>query len=384
METNENNKGKRSYQHLSGQENIEHKNGNDPEYAKMPDEMDLTIGEMIRKLRKMQGMTQEQLSEGICSFSTISRIETGYFVPGKELLGKLLQRLKVKNRNYWFRCDEKTAFEEQLVENVFQMLEQENLVKDDRWLTAIEELKAAHGEKADHMMKLLDVIEMEDSNLLVQKFREESLLHEDFSYGQYRCDLLWKGLEEQAGRVLKDATEEEIAYHNYIERVCDRMLAESKKGVGANGDIDRMFICIKGVSLIRQGKAEEGEELFYALRKEIGQIRDLYRANDHRIAVCDINITIANMKLNRLDQAQDFLDHARRTLEKGSISWKIILRMQHVGIVLAIMQNDRGDSAYRLFQEARTLCLIRSGGNQLRAAEALQEEMSKRLLINVL
>ena len=35
------------------------------------------MGEVIQKRRKSLGITQEQLSEGICSVQTLSRVENG-------------------------------------------------------------------------------------------------------------------------------------------------------------------------------------------------------------------------------------------------------------------------------------------------------------------
>lgn len=35
------------------------------------------IGEVIKRTRESLGMTQEELSEGICTTETLSRIETG-------------------------------------------------------------------------------------------------------------------------------------------------------------------------------------------------------------------------------------------------------------------------------------------------------------------
>jgi transcriptional regulator with XRE-family HTH domain len=51
---------------------------------------------MIRRTRKMQSMSQEELAFGICSVSTLSRIENGLETPGRATLEKMLERLAGK------------------------------------------------------------------------------------------------------------------------------------------------------------------------------------------------------------------------------------------------------------------------------------------------
>lgn len=62
---------------------------------------ELFIGEMIKRKRKELGLTQEQLCEGICEPSTISRIESGRQVPAKNKLDALLQRLGLPGERYY-------------------------------------------------------------------------------------------------------------------------------------------------------------------------------------------------------------------------------------------------------------------------------------------
>lgn len=59
------------------------------------------IGEILRSHRLAQKITQEQLCEGICDPSTISRIENGRYIPSKDMLILLLQRLGVVGTRYY-------------------------------------------------------------------------------------------------------------------------------------------------------------------------------------------------------------------------------------------------------------------------------------------
>ena len=62
---------------------------------------ELFIGEVIKRKRKELGLTQEELCEGICEPSTISRIESGKQVPAKNKLDGLLQRLDLPGGRYY-------------------------------------------------------------------------------------------------------------------------------------------------------------------------------------------------------------------------------------------------------------------------------------------
>ncbi len=348
---------------------------------------EISIGEKIRVLRKAQKMTQTELAEGICDACTISRIENGHFPPSKELLDKLLQRLEVKNRGYWFHFDEKNAMEEQLFENAIQMVEQEDMKNNDRWIAALEELKKAQGEKAIHLMELINLIDMEERKALqYPPFTQGAgRLEENILYGYDGDAVLWEMLNEQAKYIVRlRKTEEEIAYHRHVELSCNYMLEQSGNGEGSDCDMDRFFVCVKGVSLIRQEKPEEGEALFFALRSEIEKGRDLYRMNDRRIAVCDINMAIAQILQRRYYDAEDYLRHARRVLESGSISWKLLVRLIHVQVIVSILKKDRKEEALRFMHDAQILCRIRSGGKENAAKKVLYEEMHTGLLISIL
>nr|WP_297873834.1 helix-turn-helix transcriptional regulator [uncultured Blautia sp.] len=57
------------------------------------------IGEVIKRTRESLGMTQEELSEGICTTETLSRIETGKRTPNRANFKALMERMG--------RCGEK-------------------------------------------------------------------------------------------------------------------------------------------------------------------------------------------------------------------------------------------------------------------------------------
>lgn len=55
------------------------------------------VGDFIRETRNRKGYTQEELSYGICTPASLSRIENGVQTPGRFTLEKLLERLGAEN-----------------------------------------------------------------------------------------------------------------------------------------------------------------------------------------------------------------------------------------------------------------------------------------------
>ena len=59
------------------------------------------LGDIVRMTRKSLDITQEQLSEGLCSVETLSRIETGKQSPSRELYDLLMERMgRIRERAY--------------------------------------------------------------------------------------------------------------------------------------------------------------------------------------------------------------------------------------------------------------------------------------------
>lgn len=55
------------------------------------------VGDFIRETRMRKGYTQEEVSFGICTAASLSRIENGVQTPGRFILEKLLERLGIEN-----------------------------------------------------------------------------------------------------------------------------------------------------------------------------------------------------------------------------------------------------------------------------------------------
>ena len=60
------------------------------------------LGIIIRQRRDILGLSQQQLCQGICDRSTLSRIERGDQVPAYSTLRALLQRLGLQEKDVRF------------------------------------------------------------------------------------------------------------------------------------------------------------------------------------------------------------------------------------------------------------------------------------------
>ena len=61
---------------------------------------EITCGEGIRRIRKAKGMRQEEVAEGICSTSSLSKMENGSQVPSRQRFQKIMERLGEPGYSY--------------------------------------------------------------------------------------------------------------------------------------------------------------------------------------------------------------------------------------------------------------------------------------------
>ncbi len=97
------------------------------------------VGDIIRLTRIASGLTQEQLSENICSVETMSRIENGKHGVKKDIYQKLMEKMnRNPERNYAICVDkdmqiieERAAFEEAMTRHDFE--------RADEYMTLLKE-----------------------------------------------------------------------------------------------------------------------------------------------------------------------------------------------------------------------------------------------------
>ena len=132
------------------------------------------IGDYIREIRLRKGYTQEDVSFGICTSATLSRIENGAQTPGRYILDKLMERLGMENSvfNIFVSKEEMELYEcvQEMVRNIadgnFEELEKqiqkvEGLTKKTSHLErqylyfAKAELMWNKGAEPDQIMEML-------------------------------------------------------------------------------------------------------------------------------------------------------------------------------------------------------------------------------------
>ncbi|MEG0962754.1 MAG: helix-turn-helix transcriptional regulator [Lachnospiraceae bacterium] len=99
------------------------------------------LGKIIQQLRTISGISQEELSEGICSVSTLSRIEWGTRGAGKLLIDALLQRLGRSTDRFWtiMHIDDYNIME--------QRRQIEEYILCENYVMAAQELELYQGRK---------------------------------------------------------------------------------------------------------------------------------------------------------------------------------------------------------------------------------------------
>ena len=112
----------------------------------------LQIGEVVREARKRHGLTQEDLSDGICAVSTLSKIENGHHNPQKRVFTALMERMGERTGRYAMlvgaqemekeelreelaqsvRCGDRKSLEQNL--EYYQILPGEKKAEDQQWM----------------------------------------------------------------------------------------------------------------------------------------------------------------------------------------------------------------------------------------------------------
>lgn len=87
---------------------------------------EMIFGEEIRRLRVEKGITQERLADGICSASSLSRIENGSQVPSRRTFRLLMERLDGPDYSYAHFLSPAAYKREMLQEKILEALEYHN------------------------------------------------------------------------------------------------------------------------------------------------------------------------------------------------------------------------------------------------------------------
>lgn len=130
------------------------------------------LGTLIRDARERQKFSQEELSYGICTSSTLSRIENGVQMPGKKILEGLLQRLGITDQI----CDIYHSREEleryEMEQNLVRCLGKKQFAEAERLADLLED-KIQKVQNKEYSRKMEDQY-LKFARILIRKHQGES------------------------------------------------------------------------------------------------------------------------------------------------------------------------------------------------------------------
>ena len=257
---------------------------------------ELFIGEVIKKRRKELGLTQEELCEGICEPSTISRIESGRQVPAKNKLDALLQRLGLPGERYYALVSK----DEMEISNLKEKIISCNVARN-----AIEGLKN---------LEKLEALATEDDHLLRQFILRSRIFLGYIKEGKvcpYTLEEKEKMLQEAIHLTIPDFDEEEI--HKNLYTVEE----------------------IKVINLIALNYSDKGQNkiainIYYQLLKYI---------KGHIMNLSDANRLMALVAYN-CSRSLYFEKRYEECIEIANLGWKVSIRERYsgqIGCILSVL-----------------------------------------------
>lgn len=98
------------------------------------------VGDYIRETRLRKGYTQEEVSFGICTSASLSRIENGVQIPGSFILEKLLERLGVENNLFHVFVSREEMELYETIQTMIRNITDGELVELEKQIKRVEEL----------------------------------------------------------------------------------------------------------------------------------------------------------------------------------------------------------------------------------------------------
>ncbi len=155
-----------------------------------------SLGEVIRTLRKKAGLSQEKLSEGICSPVSLSRIENGTQMPSSFILEALLNKLGTSTYqicDIYYKNEKQLAFEEE-AEKVTKLIFEERITEAKNQLVLLEENAKANNLNMQYYMLLdasIKLHENENAHEIISILNKALALTKPlFNFNDFRNTLL--------------------------------------------------------------------------------------------------------------------------------------------------------------------------------------------------
>jgi len=107
------------------------------------------VGDFLRETRLRRGYTQEEVSYGICTPASLSRIENGAQKPGRLILEKLFERLGTENNlfNSFVSREEMELYS--AIQSLIRDITDEDVTKLEEHISIVEKL-ATNASELEH------------------------------------------------------------------------------------------------------------------------------------------------------------------------------------------------------------------------------------------
>ncbi len=127
-------------------------------------------GDVIRLMRNTLGMTQEQLSEGICSVETLSRIENGKHAVKKDTYAQLMAKMEHDTRKNYALC---TSEDMELLEEriwVEDALSKHDYAKTEEYLHMLKQKIDASEINKQYVERMEGIVDYRLGKTTVEEF----------------------------------------------------------------------------------------------------------------------------------------------------------------------------------------------------------------------
>ncbi|MFC7320000.1 helix-turn-helix domain-containing protein [Halobacillus campisalis] len=290
------------------------------------------IGSLIQNRRKELKLTQEELSNGICSITYISKVENNNIQPHKEILDYLLERLSIDPKDLAL-FDSETMNEK--ARNVYKAMESPKTYSQAKEL--VPDFMDCYYQNTNPATKATCSIVIAYFNIKEKKYKEAipyiefvdnhfELIPKDLQYNALKT----KGFYFHQTGKLKDALniylqaedyakqqeiiDQELLYqlgmlHSKLNqfKVSNDYLSKALKAYNSLLNVKRIIECnmIIGINYSRQGTYNKAKEVFLTLlNNDEGTINQAYLSSIHH------NLGIVFLYMDEMDTAINYFKEA--------------------------------------------------------------------------
>lgn len=274
-----------------------------------------TIGDMVYESRRARGYSQEELSFGICSTSSLSRIENGSQIPGRKIFEALMQRLGISDSLYSTYISREEMEVCRFVEELVWSLERLDFAESEKIVNMLESrLGKSHNLEKQY-------VSFAKANIFLQKTGD----HETF------FDMLLKTIRMT------------MADFDPAKGIKRRLLTFHEITI-----LDNIAI-----ELYNNGKEEQGLGLLYELKEYMEEhiIDEQEKARKYPLVIYNISTCIG--KMGRYEEAYSLCSRGiSYCVEHNKL---VILPYLLTNMAYAAAELGRVEEAAKLFHQSITL-----------------------------